>query len=133
MFLFKEKGSYLLSFFIVLFGVVTIFSGGRNLFTEIGIQTRGEIVPLVLWYNFIAGFFYVLTGLLIFKKKILSKKLAGLIALTSLLIFTYLIFYIQSGGLYQTKTLFAMGFRTLIWVAIAIYLQVYFRYKKRDN
>ena len=48
----------------VLFGVVTVFEGGRMLFGRPEIRaSAGNIVPFVLWFNFIAGFAYLMVGL----------------------------------------------------------------------
>ncbi len=47
----------------VVFGIVTIFVGGKTLFG--GAEERaatGNIVPFVLWFNFVAGFAYVIAG-----------------------------------------------------------------------
>ena len=41
----------------VLFGLLTVLSGGRTLFGgEAGRLAAGAIVPFVLWVNFVAGF-----------------------------------------------------------------------------
>ena len=41
----------------VLFGLLTVFSGGRTLFGGEGARlAAGAIVPFVLWFNFIGGF-----------------------------------------------------------------------------
>ena len=51
----------------VLFGALTIFSGGRALFG--GAEARaavGAAVPFVLWFNFLAGFAYVAAGVGLF-------------------------------------------------------------------
>ena len=48
----------------LLFGVLTIVSGGRTLFGGEAVrQAAGAIVPFVLWFNFAAGFAYVVAGL----------------------------------------------------------------------
>jgi hypothetical protein len=40
----------------VLFGLLTVFSGGRTLFGgEAARLAAGAIVPFVLWFNFVAG------------------------------------------------------------------------------
>ena len=44
----------------VIFGLLTIVSGGRALF---GGADMGAVVPFVLWFNFLAGFAYVAAGL----------------------------------------------------------------------
>jgi len=43
-----------------VFGLLTIVSGGRALF---GGVDMGAAVPFVLWFNFLAGFAYVLAGI----------------------------------------------------------------------
>ena len=44
----------------VLFGLLTVLSGGRTLFGgEAARLAAGAIVPFVLWFNFVAGFAYV--------------------------------------------------------------------------
>lgn len=46
------------------FGVMTVKSGGFALFGGIeGKEFAGKYVPFVLWFNFIAGFFYAISGL----------------------------------------------------------------------
>ena len=64
--LLKQRKFQIAVLFIV-FGIMTVVSGGRSLFTEEGIATRGNIVPIVLWFNFMAGFFYLLAGVLLLR------------------------------------------------------------------
>lgn len=48
----------------VVFGALTIVSGGQALFGSAAAQTAvGNAVPFVLWFNFLSGFVYVLVGL----------------------------------------------------------------------
>ena len=45
------------------FGALTVFSGGRVLFgPEAARAAAGNYVPFVLWFNFLAGFAYVVAG-----------------------------------------------------------------------
>jgi hypothetical protein len=47
----------------VVFGIVTIIVGGKTPFG--GAEERaatGNIAPFVLWFNFVAGFAYVIAG-----------------------------------------------------------------------
>lgn len=47
----------------VLFGIATLFSGGSALFELHGKENHtAQIVPFVLYFNFAAGFAYVVTG-----------------------------------------------------------------------
>lgn len=47
----------------VVFGLLTIASGGRTLFGgEAARQAAGVYVSFVSWFNFVAGFAYVMAG-----------------------------------------------------------------------
>lgn len=117
---FKQK-SFWIALLIFIFGSMTVISGGKALFTESGIATRGNIVPLVLWFNFIAGFFYILAALSTLRLKACIKKLSIALAALNALVFLYLLGHIFQGGLYENKTLIAMSFRTAFWIFFAIY------------
>ena len=65
-----------LTYFAIGFGALTIFSGGQNLFNANVIRTQGNIIPVVLWFNFMAGFLYILTGLCVLKRKKIALPLA---------------------------------------------------------
>lgn len=108
-----------LSGFAILFGCMTLLEGGKVLFPETGRIGAGNIVPFVLWFNWIAGFFYIIAGVGLFRMKSCAKKLSSVIAVGSLLVLIALIVHIQSGGLYEMRTIFAMSFRTLVWISIA--------------
>jgi hypothetical protein len=44
----------------ILFGVATILVGGKTLIGALAIAD--DVVPFVLWFNFVAGFAYVTAG-----------------------------------------------------------------------
>lgn len=53
-----------LALIAVVFGAMTIFSGGRALFGDEQARAAvGNAIPFVLWFNFFAGFAYILTGI----------------------------------------------------------------------
>jgi hypothetical protein len=52
----------------VLFGVATVASGGNVLFGG-GAQTAGNYVPFIVWFNFLAGFFYVAAGVGLWRRE----------------------------------------------------------------
>lgn len=115
---------FLIGIVIIIFGALTVTSGGKSLFIESGIESRGNVVPLVLWFNFIAGFFYLIVGISIIKLKPSVKKLSIVLAILNVFVFLYLVKHIIQGGLYENKTLVAMSFRTAFWVFFAIYLYI---------
>lgn len=106
---------------IIIFGVATIISGGNTLFTSAGLQAKGHVVPLVLKFNFIAGFFYILVAIFAQKCESYAKILSIIIASLNFLVFMYLFYFIYNDGQYESRTVIAMSFRTIFWVAIAIY------------
>ena len=104
----------------VLFGLLTVLSGGRTLFG--GEETRraaGAIVPLVLWFNFGAGFAYVACGLGLWGRRRWSVQLAVVIAVATALVFAAFGIHALTGGAYEARTVGAMMLRTLLWVGIA--------------
>lgn len=116
-----SKRNVFIGAFLIFFGLMTIISGGKALFTEVGHETRGNIVPLVLWFNFIAGFFYILAGVATYNLRGCVKKLSVLLAFTNVAVFIYLLNHIFQGELYETRTLVAMSIRTSLWVFISLY------------
>ena len=107
----------------VLFGLMTIKSGGSVLFIDgQAIQAAGNYVDFVLWFNFIAGFFYVATGMGIYLKKSWSTSAAVTLALLTILIFGVFGIHIFNGGEHEVRTIYAMTLRSLVWIVIAITL-----------
>jgi hypothetical protein len=104
----------------VLFGLLTIFSGGRTLFGgEAARGAAGAIVPFVLWFNFGAGFAYVACGWGLWGRRRWSVQLAVLIAVATAAVFAAFGIHALTGGAYEARTVGAMTLRTLIWTAIA--------------
>jgi hypothetical protein len=53
----------------IVFGALTIFSVGQALFgEELARASVGNAVGFVLWFNFIAGFFYMLAGVALLRR-----------------------------------------------------------------
>lgn len=104
----------------VVFGLVTIVSGGRALFGNAEIRAAmGHTVPFVLWFNFLAGFLYVLAGAGLLWGKRWAAHLSLLLAISTLAIFAAFGVHVFGGGAYETRTLGAMSLRSLFWVAVA--------------
>lgn len=125
-----NKRSMVAAVIIIIFGTLTLFSGWKALFTDAGISTRGNIVPPVLWFNFIAGFFYLTAGVLTFYLNSLVKKIAFGLAISSFFVSLYLANYIYQGGSFEIKTVVAMTFRTCFWICFAIYFHKSQMFKK---
>ena len=104
----------------IVFGVLTIFSGGRALFG--GTEARaavGKAVDFVLWFNFLAGFAYVAAGIGLWLRRPWAAGMALALALLTALFFAALGGHIAAGAAYEMRTVLAMALRTAFWAAIA--------------
>lgn len=104
----------------VLFGLLTIVSGGRTLFNAEAQQLAGNIVPFVLWFNFLAGFAYVIAGGGLWFRQRWALGLSIAIAAVTLLVFAAFGLQIWSGGNYEMRTVGAMSLRALVWLMISV-------------
>ena len=108
-------------FLAFAFGVVTVFEGGRMLFGRPEIRaSAGNIVPFVLWFNFIAAFAYLMAGLGLFLWKRWAAQLSAGIAVTTLAVFAAFGVHVALGGAFEARTVGAMTLRSIVWVAIAL-------------
>jgi hypothetical protein len=104
----------------VIFGMMTIKSGGSVLFFDgEARQAAGNYVDFVLWFNFLAGFFYIATGMGLWLEKAWAPTAAITIAVLTLLVFAAFGLHILNDGEYEQRTVIAMSIRTLLWVTIA--------------
>lgn len=110
--------------FALIFGVLTIVSGGRVLFGGPEAQAAaGNAVPFVLWFNFLSGFAYVAAAVGILLLKRWARSLAVALAITIVAVFALFGWHVLSGGAYEMRTVGAMTLRSAVWIGIAIYLQ----------
>lgn len=111
----------------MVFGVVTLVEGGRMVFGSPEVwAAAGNVVPWVLYFNFSAGFVYVLTGGLTVLKKPVAAKLAVALAIANVLVLVSLFIFAATGGLFETRTMAAMGLRTVFWsVQAAVLYKVF--------
>jgi hypothetical protein len=103
------------------FGIVTVIVGGKTLLGGPAERAAaGNIVPFVLWFNFIAGFAYVIAGCGLFLWKRWAAVLSAAIAIATVAVFAALGIYILLGGAFEPRTIGAMTVRSLVWIAIAV-------------
>jgi len=107
----------------VIFGALTLFSGGQALFGGPAAQAAaGNAVPFVLWFNFLSGFVYLLAGIGIALRKPWSRTLAAALAIAIIAVFALFGWHVQQGGAYEMRTVGAMALRSAVWSGIALYL-----------
>ena len=100
----------------VIFGILTIISGGRALF---GGVDMGAVVPFVLTFNFIAGFAYVLAGIGLWRMARWAPVLSVAIAVATAAVFAAFLWHVWHGGAYEARTMGAMPLRLIVWIVIA--------------
>lgn len=115
----SPQAPHLLAGFAMGFGLLTILSGGRALFAG---ADMGQIVPFVLWFNFLAGFAYVAAGLALWRGLSWGLPLAVVIAVATALVFAAFGWHVAQGGPYEMRTVWAMTLRTGFWVVAALWL-----------
>jgi len=101
----------------IVFGLLTILSGGRALF---GGADMGAVVDFVLWFNTIAGFAYVAAGLGLWLRARWALALSVAILAATLLAFAGFGLHVMQGGAFEMRTVFAMSLRSAVWAGIAV-------------
>lgn len=104
----------------VVFGAMTVYSGGNVLFGgDAARRAAGAYVGFVLWFNFIAGFFYVAAGVGLWFGRRWAAMLAFMLALSSLGVFATFGLHVWLGGAFEERTLAAMSLRCAFWLAVS--------------
>lgn len=99
----------------IVFGVVTVFSGGRVL---LGADPGYVVLRPLLAYNTLMGVAYVLAGVLIWRSIPLGTWAAGLIFGLNLIVLVGILVVYRSGGAVAVDSLRAMTFRTVVWLVL---------------
>lgn len=110
-----------LAIMAIAFGAVTVYSGGQALFG--GAEARaavGNAVPFVLWFNFLAGFVYVLAGGGLLRQRLWALYAALLLASTTALTAAAFGVHILSGGAFEMRTIGALAIRLLFWIVVSV-------------
>ena len=119
-------------FIAFAFGALTIKSGGAVIFFDGPARlAAGNYLNFVVWFNFIAGFFYILAGLGFLLNKKWTAKLSITIATATLLVFAVFAIHILMDGSYEMRTVIAMTLRSVIWTSFA--LVAYFSAKNNST
>lgn len=102
------------------FGLMTIWEGGAVLFVDgAARQAAGHYVPFVLWFNFLAGFAYIVAGVGLWMRRRWAARLAIVITVATALAFLAFGVHVALGGAWERRTVVAMTLRTLVWAGIA--------------
>ncbi len=117
----KKIIPYLLLIILSGFGLLTLFLSTSVIFDLFGIRAKeGNYVHFVVWANFICSFLYLFAAYGFIKNKRWSATLLGIATLILLAAFIGLKIHINSGGIYEAKTVAAMIFRISVTFVLAI-------------
>ena len=119
----KKYIPFLSSLILAGFGLLTLFLSSSVIFDWFGIRAKeGNYVLFIVWANFISSILYLFAAYGFVKTRKWTASILGISASILVLAFIGLIIHINSGGIYETKTVGAMIFRisvTLVFAAIA--------------
>lgn len=111
----------IMAVFALFFGIATIKEGGAVLFFNGEARlAAGHYVPFVLWFNFSAGFLYILSGIGLWFIRTWGVTLAFFIFFSTGMIFIAFGIHVWSGGPYESRTVVAMTIRTAVWAIISL-------------
>lgn len=121
----KKTLPYLLASILTVFGMLTLFLSSSVILDLFGIRAKeGNYVLFVVWANLLSSLLYLLAAYGFIRNSKKTVLFLGFSAIILILAFTGLIFHINAGGIYETRTLGAMIFRisiTLVFTALAYF------------
>lgn len=110
---------YSIAVILAAFGLITLFLSSSVIFDLFGIREKeGNYVLFVVISNFVSSLFYLFATYGFIKNKIWTAKLLYVSAGVLTVAFAGLLVHINSGGIYETKTIWAMVFRIIITLTI---------------
>ena len=105
----------------IVFGVVTVLTGGRALFGSSESRADfGNVVPFVLWFNFLAGFVYIVAGAGLMLRKRWAVYTSLFVAVSTTLVFVAFGVHVIGGGAFERRTIGALAIRSLFWIGVTI-------------
>jgi hypothetical protein len=126
----KKAILYLVVAVLTGFGLLTIFLSTSVIFDLFDIRTKeGNYVLFVVWSNFISSFIYLISVYGLLSSKNWTFSALGLATLILTIAFVGFLFYIQSGGIHETKTISAMVFRIVLTLGFTLF--AYFTINKK--
>jgi len=105
----------------IIFGAVRVLSGGRALLGSL--ETRaalGNVVPFVLWFNFLIGFVYILGGAGLLRCRRWAVYVSLFVTISTILLFAAFGLHVIDGGAFETRTIGALTLRAVFWIAVTI-------------
>lgn len=104
------------------FGLLTIFLSTSVIFDLFEIRAKeGNYVLFIVWANFISSFIYLISVYGLLTSKEWTYKALGISTIILTIAFIGFQFYIQSGGIHESKTVGAMIFRIVLTLVFTLF------------
>jgi len=104
----------------LIFGIATLVSGGKVLFGgDAERLAAGVYVRFVVWFNFLAGFAYILAALGLLVRARWAVWLAAAIAGATVVVSGAFAVHVFTGGAYELRTVGALALRSGVWLLVA--------------
>jgi len=120
----STRKAYIKTFFggfLILFGLLTVFAGSSVFLDLFDMRAKeGNYVDFVVAANVFSGFLYLFAAYGMFRNKQWAVKTLGFVVLLLVVTFIAFAFYIKNGGVHETKTIYAMSFRTTAAIILAV-------------
>ncbi|MDY0291112.1 MAG: hypothetical protein RBR02_02055 [Desulfuromonadaceae bacterium] len=111
----RNKKIAVLAFIAILFGIATIFAGGRVL---LGADPGYVVFRPLLIFNTVMGVAYLGVGAILWCNPVQGKYGAGAIFLLNLLVLITIVLLYRSGAPIAVDSLRAMSVRTGVWLGV---------------
>lgn len=110
---------------LTAFALLTLFLSSSVIFDWFGIRAKeGNYVPFVVWANFFCSWLYLLSAYGFIKLRKWTYKILIAAAMILIIALIGLFFHINNGGLYETKTIGALFFRTGLTLVFALFAYI---------
>ncbi|KAA3647552.1 MAG: hypothetical protein DWP98_09140 [Bacteroidetes bacterium] len=130
----KKALNYILPLLLVLFGLLTLFLSSSVIFDWFGIREKeGNYVLFIVWSNFVSSLIYIITAFGVLKRQKWAIYLLAISTAILTIAFACFLYYINSGGIHETKTIGAMVFRTSITIAFTFTAYYLLKTKRNEN
>jgi drug/metabolite transporter (DMT)-like permease len=130
----KKLIPYFLAIILAGFGLLTLFLSTSVIFDLFGIRAKeGNYVLFVVWSNFISSILYLIATYGFIKSRKWTAKVLSISSIILIVALLGLFYHIDSGGIYETKTIGAMVFRISITLVFTIIAYLLFNKKLRTK
>lgn len=107
--------------FLAVFGAITLFLSASVILNLFGIrELEGNYVLFIVWANFISSLLYLAAAIGFIKHKKWTTIVLAVSSAILIIAFVFLKIHIANGGVFETKTVGAMIFRTALTLVFTL-------------